>query len=90
MTGEIIKTPSFEVELVPSYMHEEAIEYSWSYVGWANDYEFQFQLLFGEQTVLISMEDPADFLNITFWSQDLFISQSGLFVTRQLELTKQI
>ena len=36
------------------------------------------------------MEDPADFVNITFWHQELFFSNEGRYVSRQLELTKRI
>ena len=90
-TGRIVRKPSFEVELLQSETHDELINFSWEYIGWKNDKEMELQLVYeGDQIELISMEDPADFVNITFWNQGLFISKEGLYVRRQTELNEEI
>lgn len=45
----------------------------WEYVEWANNRELKIQLLFSDPKV-VSMEIPADFVNITFWDQELFVA----------------
>ena len=81
--------PAFEVEFVPSYMHEEVIKMEWEYIGWENSREFKLRLLF-DKTEIVSMETPQDYLNITFWDQGLFRSSGRLYVERQKEIEKRI
>lgn len=43
-TGKVVRVPSLEIEIIQSEMHQELIELTWEYVGWANDREFELQL----------------------------------------------
>lgn len=36
------------------------------------------------------MEDPVDYVNVTFWHQGRFISKDGFYVRRQAELREEI
>ena len=64
---EVIK-PAFEVKFIETSPREEPQKFSWIIVGWQDESRLNLKLEFGNP-VAVSMQDPPDYIDITFWDQ---------------------
>ena len=83
-TGEIVETPAFEVEFLQSYAHGDDVQFDfeWEFIEWVNNRQMTLQLLFGDDTKKVSMQTPPDYVNVTFWDQELFMTPGGRYVEK--------
>ena len=75
-SAELIYVPALQVEFINSDVREtpDLVNITnWSFDGWDDDRRMKLKLEF-DQTEVVSMENPADYLNITFWDQRLFLA----------------
>lgn len=66
---ETIFVPALQVEFINSDVREtpDLVNITnWNFEGWDDDRTMKLSLEF-DQTEVVSMEIPADYLNITFW-----------------------
>ena len=66
---ENIFVPALQVEFINSDVREtpDLVNITnWNFEGWDDDRTMKLSLEF-DQTEVVSMEIPADYLNITFW-----------------------
>ena len=64
---EVIK-PAFEVKFIENGLNDEPQKFNWIIIGWQDESRLNLKLEFGNP-VAVSMQDPPDYIDITFWDQ---------------------